>query len=176
MPAGRRRYEDGLSEMAHRRDRGGLLLPPSAVLVLVVFSFNDSKFSVDWRGFTLQWYQRLLERPDILRGLKASLIVGGAATIISAVFGTLLALALGRQQFRGRRVLEGFLYVPIVTPEIVTGISLLLLFVLLKFPLGLATITIAHVAFCISFVVIVVLGTHPGNGREPGRSRHDPGR
>ncbi len=132
------------------------------VLVLVVFSFNDSKFSVDWRGFTLQWYQRLLERPDILRGLKASLIVGGAATIISAVFGTLLALALGRQRFGGRRLLEGFLYVPIVTPEIVTGISLLLLFVLLKFPLGLATITIAHVAFCISFVVIVVLARIQG--------------
>ena len=132
------------------------------VLVLVVFSFNDSKFSVDWRGFTLQWYQRLLERPDILRGLKASLIVGGAATVISAVFGTLLALALARQRFRGRRALEGFLYVPIVTPEIVTGISLLLLFALLKFPLGLATITIAHVAFCISFVVIVVLARLQG--------------
>ncbi len=132
------------------------------VLVLVVFSFNDSKFSVDWQGFTLQWYQRLLERPDILRGLKASLIVGGAATVISAVFGTLLALALARQRFRGRRALEGFLYVPIVTPEIVTGISLLLLFALLKFPLGLATITIAHVAFCISFVVIVVLARIQG--------------
>lgn len=132
------------------------------VLVLVVFSFNTSKFSVDWQGFTFQWYQRLLERPDILRGLKASLIVGGVATVISAVFGTLLALALGRQQFRGRRALEGFLYVPIVTPEIVTGISLLLLFVLLKFPLGLTTITIAHVAFCISFVVIVVLARIQG--------------
>jgi spermidine/putrescine transport system permease protein len=132
------------------------------VLVLVIFSFNDSKFSVDWRGFTLQWYQRLLERPDILRGLKASLIVGVAATVISAVFGTLLALALARQRFRGRRALEGFLYVPIVTPEIVTGISLLLLFALLKFPLGLATITIAHVAFCISFVVIVVLARIQG--------------
>ena len=87
--------------------------------------------------------------------------------------GTLLALALGRQRFRGRRALEGFLYVPIVTPEIVTGISLLLLFALLKFPLGLTTITIAHVAFCISFVVIVVLARHPGNGREPGGGRHD---
>ena len=132
------------------------------VLVLVVFSFNDSKFSVDWAGFTLEWYQRLLERPDILRGLKASLIVGGAATIISAVFGTLLALALARQRFGGAGGFEGFLYVPIVTPEIVTGISLLLLFVLLKFPLGLATITIAHVAFCISFVVIVVLARIQG--------------
>jgi spermidine/putrescine transport system permease protein len=132
------------------------------VLVLVVFSFNDSKFSVDWRGFTLQWYQRLLERPDILRGLKASLIVGGAATVISAMLGTLLALALARQHFRGRRAFEGFLYVPIVTPEIVTGISLLLLFALLKVPLGLTTITIAHVAFCISFVVIVVLARIQG--------------
>src|SRR5688500_821359 len=115
------------------------------VLILVVFSFNDSKFSVDWRGFTLEWYQRLLERPDILQGLRASLIVGLAATVISAVLGTLLALALGRQRFRGRRAWEGFLYVPIVTPEIVVGISLLLLFALLKFPLGLTTITIAHV-------------------------------
>jgi spermidine/putrescine transport system permease protein len=132
------------------------------VIVLVMFSFNDSKFSVDWQGFTLQWYQRLLERPDILQGLRASLIVGAAATVISAFLGTLLALALGRQHFRGRRAWEGFLYVPIVTPEIVVGISLLLLFALLKFPLGLTTITIAHVAFCISFVVVVVLARLQG--------------
>ncbi|HEU5304704.1 MAG TPA: ABC transporter permease [Gemmatimonadales bacterium] len=132
------------------------------VLVLVAFSFNDSKFSVDWQGFTVQWYQRLLERPDILQGLKASLIVGAAATIISALLGTLMALALGRQRFRGRRAWEGFLYVPIVTPEIVVGISLLILFALFKLPLGLSTITIAHVAFCISFVVIVVLARLQG--------------
>ena len=74
------------------------------VLVLVLFSFNDSKFSVDWQGFTLEWYRRLLERPDILQGLRASLIVGLGATVISAVLGTLLALALGRGRFRGRRV------------------------------------------------------------------------
>src|SRR3954470_6911992 len=132
------------------------------VLVLVVFSFNNSKFSVDWRGFTLQWYQRLLERPDILRGLKISLIVGGAATVISAILGTMIALALARHRFRGRRAFEGFLYVPIVTPEIVVGISLLILFALLKFPLGITTITIAHVAFCTSFVVVVVLARLEG--------------
>ncbi len=132
------------------------------VLVLVIFSFNDYKFSVDWQGFTLQWYQRLLDRPDILRGLTASLIVGAAATVISTVFGTLLALALARQRFRGRRTMEGFLYLPVVTPEIVTGISLLLLFAWLRLPLGLTTITIAHVAFCISFVVIVVLARLEG--------------
>jgi spermidine/putrescine transport system permease protein len=132
------------------------------ILVLVIFSFNNSKFSVDWTGFTFRWYHRLLERPDILRGLKASLIVGGAATVISAVIGTLVALALARHRFRGRQAFEGFLYVPIVTPEIVVGISLLILFALLKFPLGLTTITIAHVAFCISFVVVVVLARLEG--------------
>jgi spermidine/putrescine transport system permease protein len=132
------------------------------ILVLVVFSFNSSKFSVDWRGFTLQWYHRLLERPDILRGLRISLIVGVAATVISAILGTMIALALARHRFRGRRAFEGFLYVPIVTPEIVVGISLLILFALFKFPLGVTTITIAHVAFCISFVVIVVLARLEG--------------
>jgi spermidine/putrescine transport system permease protein len=132
------------------------------ILVLVAFSFNDSKFSVDWQGFTFNWYGRLLERSDIVRGLKASLIVGIASTVISALLGTLLALALARHRFRGRTALEGFLYVPIVTPEIVVGISLLILFALFKIPLGLTTITIAHVAFSVSFVVIVVLARLEG--------------
>jgi spermidine/putrescine transport system permease protein len=132
------------------------------ILVLVVFSFNDSKFSVDWVGFTLDWYSRLLERPDILRGLRASMIVGGASTVISAILGTMIALALARHRFKGRTALEGFLYIPIVTPEIVVGISLLILFALIKIPLGLTTIIIAHVAFCVSFVVIVVLARLEG--------------
>jgi len=132
------------------------------ILVLMVFSFNDSKFSVDWQGFTLNWYHRLLERPDIMRGLKASMIVGVASTVISAVLGTLIALALARHRFRGRTLFEGFLYVPIVTPEIVVGISLLILFALVQVPLGLTTITIAHVAFSISFVVVVVLARLEG--------------
>jgi spermidine/putrescine transport system permease protein len=135
------------------------------ILVLMVFSFNDSKFSVDWQGFTLNWYHRLLERPDIMRGLKASMIVGVASTVISAVLGTLIALALARHRFRGRTLFEGFLYVPIVTPEIVVGISLLILFALFQVPLGLTTITIAHVAFSISFVVVVVLARLEGMDR-----------
>lgn len=135
------------------------------IAVLVIFSFNDSKYAVNWVGFTWGWYRRLLEREDILRGLEASLIVGTAATVVSAVFGTLIALALARHRVRGRTALEAFLYVPLVTPEIVVGISLLILFVLLKVPLGLATITIAHIAFCISFVVVVVLARLQGMDR-----------
>jgi spermidine/putrescine transport system permease protein len=132
---------------------GFLHLP---ILVLVAFSFNASKFSAEWRGFTLEWYHRLLERADVIHGLEISLVVAVASTAISAALGTLLALALARHRFRGRRVVEGFLYVPVVTPEIVVGISLLLLFALLRLPLGVGTIVIAHVAFSLSFVVIVV--------------------
>jgi spermidine/putrescine transport system permease protein len=132
------------------------------LLVLVLFSFNDSRFSVQWTGFTWQWYARLFQREDILDGLRASMIVGLTSTVISAILGTLIALALARHRFRGRTMVEAFLYVPLVTPEIVVGISLLILFVLLGFPLGLTTITIAHVAFCISFVVVVVLARLQG--------------
>jgi len=126
------------------------------VLVLVVFSFNASKYSVRWTGFTLDWYRRLAEREDLWRGLRASLIVGASSTLLATVFGTLLALALARRRFAGRRALEGLLYLPIVTPEIVAGISLLVLFVAIGAPLGLGTITIAHVAFNIAFVAVVV--------------------
>ncbi len=126
------------------------------LLTLVLFSFNESKYSVAWTGFTFHWYQRLLERRDILDGLLASVTVGLASTAISTAMGTLLALALARHRFRGRRLVEALLYVPIVTPEIVVGISLLILFVRVGYPLGLGSITLAHVAFNISFVTVVV--------------------
>jgi spermidine/putrescine transport system permease protein len=126
------------------------------IVVLVVFSFNSSKYSVSWTGFTLHWYRALLERNDLLSGLKASLIVGITSTLIATVLGTLLALGMARRRVLGRRMLEGFLYLPIVTPEIIAGVSLLLLFAGLGIPLGLGTITVAHVAFNVGFVAIVV--------------------
>jgi len=132
------------------------LLLHAPMLVLVAFSFNESKFSAEWTGFTLHWYERLLERRDILDGLTASIVVGVSSTVISTLLGTLFALALARHRFWGRRLVEGLLYVPIVTPEIVVGISLLILFVMAGFPLGIVSIVIAHVAFNISFVTVVV--------------------
>ncbi len=126
------------------------------LVALVVFSFNDSKFSATWTGFTLEWYRRLLERDDILEGLRRSLVVGFVATAIATVLGTLIALALARHRFRGRRTVESLLYLPLVTPEIIMGISLLSLYVLAGFPLGLVSVTVAHIAFCISFVTVVV--------------------
>lgn len=135
------------------------------ILVLVLFSFNASKFSVEWEGFTLEWYARLFERADILGGLKMSLLVGSVSTVISAILGTLLALGLARHRFRGRTLLETLLYVPVVTPEIVVGISLLILFVFVGLSLGVASIIIAHIAFNISFVTIVVRARLQGMDR-----------
>lgn len=126
------------------------------VLVLVLFSFNASRYSVSWTGFTLDWYRALTARADLWRGLRASLTVGLVSTLVATCFGTLIALALARRRFPGRRTLEGLVFLPLVTPEILVGISLLVLFVLAGISLGLGTITIAHIAFNISFVVVVV--------------------
>lgn len=135
------------------------------LLVLVAFSFNDSKFGVTFSGFTLEWYRRLMERDDILAALKVSVEVGVASTLIATLIGTMLALGLARHRFSGRAFLESLLYVPVVTPEIVVGISLLILFVFLKISLGVTTIIIAHVAFNISFVTIVVRSRLEGMDR-----------
>jgi spermidine/putrescine transport system permease protein len=135
------------------------------MLVLIAFSFNDSKFSTEWTGLTLHWYQRLFERADILSGLKGSLVVGSISTVISTILGTLLAMGLARHRLKGRQLIESLIYVPVVTPEIVCGISLLLLFVAMGIQLGFATIILAHVAFNISFVTVVVRARLDGMDR-----------
>jgi spermidine/putrescine transport system permease protein len=135
------------------------------LVVLMAFSFNRSRFSVQWNGFTLDWFARLAHRPDVLRALRLSVIVGLTSTAIATVLGTLLAMALARYSLRGRRLYEGLLYLPIVTPEIVAGISLLLLFSALGVTLGLGTIIVAHTAFSLPFVTVVVLARMAGMDR-----------
>jgi len=126
------------------------------IVLLVVFSFNASRFVSVWRGFTLEWYARLLADRAIVRALSNSLIVAVASTAISTVFGTLLALAMERHHFLGKAAFDALLYLPIIIPEISMAVMLLLFFVQASIPLGLSTITIAHVAFNISYVTVVV--------------------
>ncbi len=139
------------------------------LLVLVAFSFNDSKF-VNWEGFTFRWYQELMEKDALFEALWVSLEVGIASTVLSAVLGTLLAMGLARHRFAGRTVMESLVYVPVVTPEIMVGVSLLLLFGWFRLDLGIdlppmLKIIIAHVAFNISFVTIVVRARLEGMDR-----------
>ncbi len=135
------------------------------VAILIAFSFNASRFSSAWTGFTLDWYRRLLEREDLLQAAGRSLFVGATAALIATVIGTLLALALARHRIRGRRGIEALLYAPVVTPEVVAGVSLLMLFAFLGIPLGLGTIVLAHATFSLPFVVIVVLARLSGMDR-----------
>ncbi|HEX5004368.1 MAG TPA: ABC transporter permease [Gemmatimonadales bacterium] len=144
---------------------GVFLLLHLPVVVLVAYSFNAARYSAAWSGFTLHWYAALLERPDILRALRLSLVVASTSTLLATVLGTLVAMALARARFRGSRLIEGGLYLPIVTPEIVAGISLLILFAAVQVPLGVGTVIVAHTAFCLPFVAVVVLARLRGMDR-----------
>ena len=136
------------------------------VLVLVAFSFNASRYSLAWTGLTLDWYRALAARPEIIAGLRTSLIVGTVSTLVATALGTLLALGLHRLGAgRRRRLVEAGLDLPVVTPEIVAGISLLALFAAVRWPLGLLTVMVAHVTFSVPFVTVVVLARAHGMDR-----------
>ncbi len=128
------------------------------ILVLVANSFNPARFSSRWQGFSLVWYRRLFESPEIWQALKNTLIVAVTVTAVSVVLGTLAAFALHRYAAsRLQRVHYTLVYAPLVVPEILMGISLLMAFVAAGVPLGLGTIMLAHITFCVSFVAMTVL-------------------
>jgi ABC-type spermidine/putrescine transport system permease subunit II len=127
------------------------------IVVLIVFSFNDSRRNFQWRGFTTEWYPTLLGNDELLDALWVTLRVAAVAVVVSTVLGTLLGLALARLRFRGRGPTETLLLMPMVTPEIVMGLSLLVFFYQLFGSRGsFNQLAVAHVTFCISYVAIVV--------------------
>ncbi len=128
------------------------------IFVLIVNSFNASRFGGSWEGFSLKWYEQLFRDSSIWEALVNTLAIAAAATVSAMVLGTSAAFALHR--FAGSRLQKvhyTFIYLPLVLPEILMGLSLLLFFVALKVELGLWTIGIAHVTFCISYVAMTVL-------------------
>jgi spermidine/putrescine transport system permease protein len=126
------------------------------LLVLVVFSFNRGRLSASWDGFTLDWYVRLAANPPLLASLRNTLVVAFAATAVATVLATAGALALHRHRFRHRGPLQAAIVLPMVVPEIVLAASLLLLFATLGLRLGFTTLVLAHVAFSVSYAVVVV--------------------
>jgi len=127
------------------------------LLVLAVFSFNSSKFTV-WQGFSMEWYRAAFANEALVESAVNSLLIALGSTAIATVVGTLCAYGLWK---RKAPILSGSLYLSLVTPEIVTGISLLALFQwtfrFLKLQLGMHTVILAHVAFCLAYVVITVM-------------------
>ncbi|MQL50738.1 spermidine/putrescine ABC transporter permease PotC [Desulfofundulus thermobenzoicus] len=135
------------------------------IMILVVYSFNRSKLNAVWTGFTVDWYAVLVRDTAIIQAAWNSLVVAVLSTFIATMIGTLAAVGMHRYHFRGKTALNGMLYIPIIIPEIVMGISLLVFFSLVKIPLGLLSLILAHVTFCIPFVVLTVRARMEGFDR-----------
>lgn len=135
------------------------------IAVLVALSFNDSRYAIVWRGFTTQWYEQLLAGNTISRvnpevafvALQNSILIAVVTVAVSVVFGTMLAMALDRYVFPGKSLFAGIVYMPLIIPSIVMGISLLLFFNFIGLDQGLGTAIIGHIAFDISYVTVIVL-------------------
>lgn len=142
-----------------------LFLP---IVVMILFGFNDitGRFNFTWQGFTPRWYGELFAIPELTTSLKNSLIVAGISTVVATTLGMLIALALTRYRFRGRGATNLGIFLPMATPEVVLGASLLSLFVTTNVTRGIGTILIAHIMFNISYVVVTVKARTQGFNRE----------
>ena len=126
------------------------------IAVLVLFSFNESRLNIVWTGFTFDWYVKLFDDRVLVKTLKNSLIVATFTTAISVVLGTIGAWLLYRYRYKASSFLETLVFMPMIVPEVILGVSLLILFVTLGMKLGYTTIVISHVTFCFPFVMAAV--------------------
>ncbi len=144
-----------------RRRRAGLWLAAGVgyaflyvpLVIVVAYSFNDSRLNAEWVGFTFDWYRKLFDNEEMITAAGNSLLIALVASLVSTVLGTMAGMALYRYK---ARLLSVLVLTPIAIPEILMGVSLLIFFVLLNFTLGLVSVALAHIAFCIGFVAIVV--------------------
>lgn len=130
-----------------------LFLP---IFVLIVFSFNTSRLNIVFEGFTLRWYKELFNNSMLLEALFNTMMVAVISTVISTVIGTISSYALKRFDFPGKKFINELLYIPVVMPEIVLGISLLCIYAFLKMELGMFTLILSHIAFSIPYVIVNV--------------------
>lgn len=132
-----------------------LFLP---ILVIVVNSFNatTSKPYLTWKGFTFDWYVRLFDNGALLSSFGNTIIIAVVSTLLATMIGTLGAFGMYKYKFKGKGVIDGLLYIPVVIPEIVLGISLLSLFTNVNIPRGMLTLILAHVTFSVPFVIFNV--------------------
>lgn len=130
-----------------------LFLP---IFVLIMFSFNTSRLNIVFEGFTFKWYRELFNNPTLLEALFNTLLVAFVSTLISTIIGTISAYGLRKYDFKGKKLINELLYIPVVIPEIVLGISLLCIYSFLKLELGMFSLILSHIAFSIPFVIINV--------------------
>ena len=126
------------------------------IIILIVFSFNESKYRT-WTGFSLKWYVQLFQDAKIMDALYNTLIVAVCAAVISTIIGTIAAIGIDSLKKWQKSTIMNITYLPVLNPDIVTGVSLMLLFFMLKIPMGIVTLILAHMTFCIPYVILAVL-------------------
>ena len=150
------------------------------IAVVVVYSFNNAKYGGPWRGFTFKWYANLLDNPDKIAAAWNTLELGFASTLVSTLLGTGLGYGLSRYRFPGKRVFSWLMYIPVVIPDIVMAIAMLMFYALVRealgiLELGMTTMILAHVTFQIPFVAIVVRSRLVGMDPALEEAAHDLG-
>ena len=132
---------------------GFLYIP---IVILVLFSFNKDRINSVWSGFTVDWYIKLFSNSEILTALQNSLIIALFSAVISVFAGTIISYVLYKTNFPGKKKIESILQLPIIMPDIITGIGLLSIYVLINFTLGRFSILLAHVFFNIAFAILII--------------------
>lgn len=156
-----------MSRIAKKRTKKGVsivfctlvylfLFLPIAVIVVNSFNATTSKPYLSWKGFTFDWYVKLFDNTSLLQSFGNTMIVALASTLLATVVGTLGAVGMYKYKFRGKGIIDGLLYIPVVIPEIVLGISLLTLFSNVNIPRGMLTLILAHTTFSVPFVIFNV--------------------
>lgn len=145
------------------------------IVFIIVYSFNNSRLAADWSGFTMDWYVSLFDDRHVMEALANSLTVAVISTLVSTVLGTMAALAMRKIDRRTKSAMGGLLYLPIIIPDIIMGLSLLVLFNQLNIPLGKITIIIAHITFSMSYVYVVITTRLSGMGHQLEEAAQDLG-
>jgi spermidine/putrescine transport system permease protein len=145
------------------------------ILILVAYSFDDSRLAVQWLGFTTKWYVMLFQDQTLGSALMNSLVVATISVFFAGIMGTLAALGLSRFTFKGKGAYRALLLLPIIIPEIAMAVSALILFVSIGMKLGLASIIVSHIVFCVAYVTITVMGRLEGMDRKLEEAAQDLG-
>jgi spermidine/putrescine transport system permease protein len=127
------------------------------IIFLIVFSFNDAKFMGSWNGFTLKWYAQLLKNDRLIKALYYTIIIAVMSSTVATIIGTITAIGINKMRGFQRKTIININYLPVLNPDIVTGISLMTLFAMIKLMPGFFTLLLSHIVFDIPYVVLAVL-------------------
>ncbi|CAM3005396.1 ABC transporter permease [Paenibacillus sediminis] len=145
------------------------------IVFIVIYSFNDSRINAKWSGFTWKWYSSLFTDRHVMEALMNSLTIAVVSTVVSTILGTVAALSMRTTGSKMRAGMNGLLYLPIIIPDIIMGLSLLVLFTQIHIPLGKITVMIAHITFSLSYVYVIVTARLTGMGKQLEEAAQDLG-